>query len=139
MAVSEFVIPSPTLSTHGWVTDSANKMDFLLSHFFLSDYNQTYFYKGRVSSLPRVIEKNGGKVNGVTEELKSVLSSYLNRYYDSVDVEVSIVDEDTNLTSSATVQLKIGITDKGSQRVFGRLLSSTDGKLQTVAKINNFS
>lgn len=131
------VIPVPQLGSKGWVTDYANKLDLLLAHFFVADYNQTYLYPGQVSSLPRVMEKKGNLAAGAVDELQKVLKSYLSRYYDSVTVEVSIKDAATNQTINAELQLSISISDKGTQRVFGRSLQSIDGKMQSITDLNN--
>lgn len=130
------IIPVPCIGTLGWVRDSANKFDLLMSHFMLSDYNQTYVYKGKVTSLPRIMELHGNNANRVIEDLKQGLKSYLGRYYDSVSVEVENSNPD-DPSINATLSVKIGVLDKGIQRVYGRILQSTDGKIDKILKINN--
>jgi hypothetical protein len=131
------VIAAPSLSTLGWVTDPVNKFDLVLSWFFLSDYNQTYLYKEYVTSLPRIIEKNGGDIQGVLADLRTSLSDYLKRYYDNVKVEASVGNNASDFTGKIQVNLNIGIGDNGTQKVYGRILKSTNSRLESIAKINN--
>jgi hypothetical protein len=132
------VIPVPSLSTLGWVTDPVNKMDLLLSHFYLSDYNQTYLYKGNVSSLPRIIEEFGTEINEVIRALQQTTQSYLSSYYDSVNVEVSSAsDLLTDPRIAVDLTLTIGVRDNGTQTVFGRLLQSTNSKIDRIITLNN--
>jgi len=132
-------VPVPTLSTHGYVSDAVTKFDFLISHFYLSDYNQTYLYLGNVSSLPRIIEKNSANTNSnsILSELRSTLETYLSRYYDAVNVS-AIIRDVKEATSGITIDISISITDEGTKYSFTRLLESVNGRVQTVAKINNY-
>lgn len=131
------IIPVPTMSTLGWVTDPASKFDFLLSHFFLSDYNQTYLYKGYVASLPKIIETNGNNIDGAIYDLRSSLNNYLTRYYDQVEVEVVLVTPLKENDPSVELNINIGVTDAGTKNIYGRLLSTVNGKMDKLIKINN--
>ena len=132
------VIPVPTLSTQGWVSDPVSKFDFLLAHFFVSDYNQTFLYKDHVTSLPRIIEKHGSDMVSVIDSLKTLLSSYLAKYYDSVDVDVQpTIPLDINPSSQIALTVKVGVSDKGTANVFGRLLQGQNAKIDKILKLNN--
>jgi hypothetical protein len=132
-------IAVPTLSTLGFVTDNVNKFDFLLSYFYLSDYNQTYLYHDHVVSLPRIIEKNGNNINGVISDLKSNLDTFLRRYYDSAEITVEVGNVVGDNSSNITLNLGIVVTEKGIKSEYTRLLQSNNGKIQTISKLNNFS
>jgi hypothetical protein len=133
------ITPVPTLSTQGFVRDSSGKFDFLLSHYFLSDYNQTYLYAGQVSSLPQIIERSGSHIPELLADLKRSLFEYLANYYDSVSVEV---DTTSNLTTDPRTDLElrvvISLAENGKQAVFGRLLKSENSKLASIVKLNNY-
>ena len=105
------VTPVPTLSTQGWVTDLGGKIDMLLAHFFLSDYNQTYLYPGRVTSLPELVQRCGGDARELVVLLRRALMDYLTRYYPSVTVEASIPSEDVDPSSRVELTLRISIND----------------------------
>lgn len=127
----------PTLSTLGFVYDPVTKFEFLISHFFLSDYNQTYLYINHVTSLPRIIENNGDNIQGVIYELKNKLETYLKRYYDDSEARVSLTDPDSN-SSNVSLDISITVTDHGVQNTFTRLLQTLNGRVQSLTKMNNY-
>ena len=132
------VTPVPTMSTQGWVTDPSTKFDKLLSDFFLADHNQTYLYKGNVKSLQGLIEKHGTHIQSLIEELQVTLRTYMERYYDIVEVSV-LPANDMYLDPTARMELKIsiGVNDRGTQAQFGRLLEAKDGTMQRISNIND--
>jgi hypothetical protein len=133
------IIPVPTLSTQGFVRDSSGKFDFLLSHYFLSDYNQTYLYYGRVSSLPRIIERSGSDIGALLTDLKQNLFDYLAKYYDSVSVDVNTTtDIVRDPRTDLELRVIISVAEDGKQTVFGRLLRSENSKLTDIVKLNNY-
>jgi hypothetical protein len=131
-------IPVPTLSTQGWVTDQAGKLDFLLSHFFLADFNQTFLYVGQVVSLPEIIQKSGGDAAAVIPELQRKLKAYLLKYYSNVELEVSSkTDLNTDPTSKIELMLILTLGDNGVFSSYNRLLQSKDSRLNQIIKLNN--
>lgn len=126
----------PCLGTLGWVSDLNNKLDILLGHFFVSDYNQTYLYRGSVTSLPRILEKNGYKAKGCQVDLRDELKIYLKRYFASVEVEVDIADEDSNLTINETLVVHISVMDNGYTKVSGWDINAANGKFQQILVAN---
>lgn len=132
------VTPVPTLSTQGWVTDPSMKFDKLLADFFLADHNQSYIYKGSIVTLQGLIEKNGNRINSLIGELQRSLTSYLERYYTAVDVEVK--PENNTITDPKgrmTLIISVGVNDKGTQKQFGRLLESNNGAMQRIKNLND--
>lgn len=132
------VTPVPTMSTQGWVTDPSTKFDKLLADFFLADHNQTYLYKGNVKSLQGLIAKHGNYIQGLIEELQVTLKTYMERYYDIVEVSVTPAN-DMYLDPVARMELKIsiGVNDRGTQAQYGRLLEAKDGAMQRISNIND--
>lgn len=131
-------IPVPTLSTQGWVTDLSSKIDYLLSHFFVSDFKQTHFYPGTITSLPEMMQKTGGDPQLLMPELKNKLLTYLTKYYEAVTVEVLPT---VNLASSTATRielvLRIDVTDDGEKGAFARLLKTENSKLARIMALNN--
>jgi hypothetical protein len=126
----------PCLGTLGWVSDLNNKLDILLGHFFLADYNQTYLYPGEVTSLPRILEKNSYKARGCDSDIKEGLKQYLKRYFNSVEVDVAIANEDTNSTINDTLIVQISVMDNGYSKVSGWDINAATGKFQRVVRAN---
>lgn len=131
-------IPVPTLSTRGFVYDSKNKIDDLLSHFFLAENLQTALYVGRVASLPKLMQASAGDARLFISSTKQMLESYLERYY--VKANVTVVSE-TDLESDPRVRIAVRIslelTEAEGTKTFERLLVSEGGRFASLVAMNN--
>lgn len=137
MATSS-VIPVPSLSTRGWVSEPAAKIDLLLAHFFVADFNQTYLYPGRVISLPRLLQKNGSDIEGLMSDMKDSLFNYISRYYESVDIEVtSATDLDVDPKVAIELVITITVVENAVGVSYARLMKAVDGKLDKIIVLNN--
>jgi len=135
MAISRKLLP--TLSSDNWVDDSEKKADYLLAHFFESDYSQTSLYLGKISSLSWVIQEGNNDMPKTLSLLRTTINDYLSRYFNSVETEVSI-NNDNQPSSYVYLNLYIGFTDsEGREYTLSRLLETMDGKLNRVIKNNN--
>lgn len=131
-------IAVPTLSASGWITGTQEKADYLLSHFYESDKFQSYLYGDNVSNLQYVIEQYGHDVTLLTQRLRSVLQVYLQRYYDSVNIDLtSIESQDATQVGKIQLRLYCSVTEGGKEYSFGRLIEAIDSKLERITKINN--
>jgi hypothetical protein len=130
--------PVPTLSTFGWVTNPAEKADFLLVHFFYSEKNQTSIYGDGVSNLQWILEQNTGNVEGALSQIKSTINTYLGRYYDSVTVDAVTQEVDAEESSSRMeVVLNISVSDGGLDYSLNRLVSILNGRFKAFTTMNN--
>ena len=127
----------PSLSEDGWVTDSVKVADYLLSHFFLSEYSQTYIYHQQVSSLPWILQVTQGDMSATIDKTRRTLSEYFSRYFNNVEVEVlDVTSEET--PSKAAISIYIKFTDKeGKEHVFGKFLEMADLTITKIVNINN--
>jgi len=48
----------PSLSQDGWTSSTKEKLDYLMSHFFVADKSQTALYAEEVSSFPYLVQNN---------------------------------------------------------------------------------
>lgn len=137
-SLADKVIPVPTLSTLGFVYDSANKFDSLVAHAFVADYNQTYLYPGAVTSIPRMIEKIGNDKIALINEIQSRFYEYLSRYYEAVTVVCTLgATESGEEDGTLNIQLVITVTELNSQSVYGRLINTVNSRLKKIIKLNN--
>ena len=81
----------PVLGEDGWV-EGKKKLDYLLAHFYASDAAQTHFFQGAVSSMARVTKDHQGRIIEARRAIEETLTSYLGKYFKSVDIRVSIED-----------------------------------------------
>ncbi len=133
--VTDKVIPS--LSQDGWVDSSLKLADYLLSHFFLSDYSQTYLYEGNVSSLPWIIQHTQNNMTETTSLTQSTLSNYFKRYFDVVTVQVVEVPNDKD-PSFAQISIYLSFTDSvGITYKIDKIIDIVNSKIHKIIALNN--
>jgi hypothetical protein len=131
------IIPVPSLSLDGWVTATASKADYLISHFFLADKSQSQLYKSEVSSLQYIIQANGGDMVKTSVELRTALVAYFARYFGPATVDTSFVQDSAN-SSKVTISIYVSFTDPdGHEFVLARLVDLLDSKIQKITDLNN--
>ena len=127
----------PSLSEDGWVSSSIKKADYLLSHFFLSDYSQSYVYHKQVSSLPWILLETQGDITNTVSLTQQILSNYFSRYFNNVVVEVMEVPN-TESPSKGQISIYIKFTDfENKEIVIGKMLQITDTKIEKIITLNN--
>ncbi len=127
----------PILGTQGFVEDSSTKFDLTLSHFFLSDYNQSYLYSGNIYSLQRIFQQTGQDAEAVSLLLREHLTSYLNSYYDNVEI-TNVVKEAITPSGTMEIEMTIRIIDSDKTYGFTRVLKTENSTFSEIIKINNF-
>lgn len=127
----------PTLSPEGWVQSTAEQADYLISHFFESEKSQTHLYNSNVSSFQWIIQNAQGDMNKTVSDLKTTLSIYYGRYFDSVIVEASYEQLPVD-SSKINITLYISFTDKvGKEFILGKTLELINSKISKIISINN--
>ena len=128
----------PTLSTFGWVSTVSEKIDFLLTHFFVSDKYQSTLYRGNISNAQAIIQQYSNNITGVTNALRETLGSYLSRYFSNVNITVSYQDADpVNSSSKVEVQIAILFTENGIEYSAQKQISLIDGRFANFQSLNN--
>ena len=83
----------PTLGVHGGETSPKLQMRQLFKYFLISDYGQSFLYRGNVASLRFIISKHPSDVSAIVAEIKTVLKDMYDRYFTNTTVEVSTVEK----------------------------------------------
>jgi hypothetical protein len=132
------VIPVPTLSTQGWVTDLSGKIDMLLAHYISSDAEQSNTFKGNISNLQFIVETYSGDPLGTSDAIARSVQNYLGRYYQNVmaDAKYSLTNEKESQTT-VKITLSLNFTEEGVQYTANRLLTYFNGKFQSIVEANN--
>ncbi len=128
------VIPVPSLSTLGFVSDSVTKFSILMAHIFIADYNQSALYPGFVTSLPNIIEQAGQDPAQIAATIQQAISTYLNAYYTSASVNVTIANADL---AELQVQVQIQVEDEGAVQSGTWQFTSMNNVLANIISINN--
>lgn len=127
----------PALSEDGWIDNTSKTADLMMSHFFTSNFSQSYIHAGEVTSFPYILATNDGNVNAICSATRTQLTSYFGHYFSNVVVEV--VDATTDAEpSKAAISITIEFTD-ATGRAFsvGKIIQMSDSKFTLIANINN--
>lgn len=124
----------PTLSTAGFLEDPAQKLDKILSYFFVADKSQSNVHDGLVSSLPYIIKEYSHNVNQLVNETQNAIIRMLNASFDECTVTVRVEDSkengnEYNMFVEATV-----ISDRKDYTLY-RLVSVAN---ETISKVSEF-
>lgn len=132
------IIPVPTLSTQGFVSDAKNKMGFLLSHYFASMNLQTTLYTGRVTSFPKIVQQCSGDSGRLVDTIKTTMETYMSRYYSQVKIEVKApLDFDELVSNKFDLELNIEVVEPSGPQNFLKLVRVGEGKVQALFDIIN--
>lgn len=112
----------PTLGPDGWLTSSTKIADYLLSHYFLSDYSQTANFPANVFSFAWVIQRYSGNPTQTASEVQKNLSNYFSSQFKDVDVQVTDQDVEGDINASALTLYLVFTDDDGVTYNLSRLL-----------------
>ena len=127
----------PSMSTDGWVTDSVQIADYLMSHFFLSEFSQTALYPKQVSSLPYLIEIYKKSPKATADAIQKTLVIYFSRYFNNVVVQCQNRDDPSD-DRKAIVDIFIEYVDSdGKLYSFAKAAEMIEGKFNKIVEINN--
>lgn len=133
--------PVPTLSTFGWVTNVAEKIDFLLAHCVHSDAEQDPIYESSVFSMQSLVQKYSDDPNAMANAIVSKMKQYLSRYYpEGVEVSANITpakDQPVPHKDRVNIAFTIVITQEGKTYSVPHLLKTVDSKFVAFARDNN--
>ena len=127
----------PTVSTDGWVNSPVKTADYMLSHFFLSDFSQTFSFPDKVRSFSNILYETQGDPSQFTLRLRENLVSYFSSQFSNVDVEVILKDDPTsNNKKYFTLFLEFSDTT-GEVHNLSRMLEQDGTKISNIIAINN--
>lgn len=121
----------PTLTPAGWVNDITMMSSRTMDYFIASDYSQSYFYPGEVSSLPYLIRVYGHEPMELRREVQVVLMRYFMRYFDDAQVEVNVKD---NIDGRYNLLIDATLVQGEKVLSLGRAISIVDSKIIQVDK-----
>lgn len=128
----------PTIDTDGWVQSPIKCADYLLSHFFLSDYSQTFHFKGQVASFSWILTRHQGNLELMREEVQRVLSDHFSKQFSEVDIQVSEIAT-TKSINKKQLGLYLVFTDQdGAIHNLARIFRYTENlKFREIVAVNN--
>lgn len=130
--------PMPSLSVDGWVKDPLQIADYLMSHFYLSEFSQTALFPKEVTSLPYIIFQNKGNPSATASAIKDRLSVYFSRYFNSVVVQTDYREDVDDATKSIIDCFVEFVDEEGKTHSFGKSAELINGKFNGIVYINNY-
>lgn len=126
----------PSLSPDGWVSSPQKKFDYLLSHFMVAEFSQSYVFAGQVSSLTYLVQLYQGDTEGFCTALQTTLLRYLNSQFNNVVAEITEVDTTSQLKSA--VRMFITVDDEEGNTINASYMIKTSGTIITeILKLMN--
>ena len=127
----------PSLSPAGWVSGPAEKLDKLMSYYFVSEYSQSNLYKGQVKSLPKHIQAYGHDPLLLTTSMRESLQGLLQPYFDDITVDVTTETPNPDDPGRINVMVDIVVVQDGQRYSAGRELQTVNGTLSRIIDLNN--
>lgn len=127
----------PTLSASGWVMNTPEKLDRLVSYFIVSEASQSHLFAGQVASLPSIIQKNAENESGLVRDTTDALNSLLSRYFDSAEVSVDTAHPVADDPNRINLRVDAVVIDNGQRYSVGREITLVNSKVINIFNINN--
>jgi hypothetical protein len=98
--------PYPSIDA-GYINDPAKKLDCLMSDFFEAEHSQSYLFFNQVTSFPWILQQYQSQPEEIVNQLRVRLRPYLLRYFDDVQVECALVNNETTTTYSIRLYTEV--------------------------------
>lgn len=127
----------PSLSASGWVGNISEKLDKLIGYFFVSEFSQSHLYRGNIASLPYIIKQCAENQSLLLSETTKVLTNLLKSYFDRVQVDVTVTNEDVNKPGELSLIVDAKVVQDGVTYSVGKELQIINAKVVAIFKANN--
>lgn len=97
----------PSLDTDGFTSDVKVMLRRLYNYFLISEHSQTITYKESPVSLNHLLELYIDDLTILKIKTEDVLQIYLNKYFDTVEVHITIKDSEVTDTPSMDIAIKV--------------------------------
>lgn len=126
----------PTLSSAGFVSDPARKLDHLMSYFFIAEYSQSTVHAGYVTSLPYLIKNHAHDPAVLVDRIETSLKRMLDGYFEDVTINVTLDPvKEENQDPKIDIQVEGIVVDEGKSYPLAKLLSIANDKLTKVSDL----
>lgn len=127
----------PSLSASGWVGNISEKLDKLIGYFFVSEFSQSHLYRGNIASFPYIIKQCAENQSLLLSETTKVLTNLLKSYFDRVQVDVTVTNEDVNKPGELSLIVDAKVVQDGVTYSVGKELQIINAKVVAIFKANN--
>lgn len=128
-----------TLGPQGIIRDIDKAIDYQMCCFFWSKFSQSTLYRGRVTSLTKIIQMNSTDGTGLRVDIENKLSVFLRRTFPGVQVVVT--EEDGGDDPSIKLQINAIVSTESDVSAnpvsVGYSLLVRDSKLKELINLSN--
>lgn len=125
----------PTLAAAGWLNDedTAERVDAAMAYAFTSDHSQSVTFHGQILSIQWIIAQYSGNTIKLQTIMRNAMDKYLKKQFDSVDLDIIISEEGSELA----IEVKGTITNNGETKGLQYLLTVRNSLTERVVnKLN---
>lgn len=124
-----------SLDTDAWVQTPLKVADYLISHFFLAEHDQTSLFKGQVASFPWLIMRHQNEIQQLCTETERTLSGLFSHYFSDVEVQVTEKSIDGSLTKKGITLFLVFTDTKGVKHNIANIVSYDGYKVTEIAAV----
>lgn len=81
-------IKLPLLSSKAYPKTPSETLDMLLAHALASDYSQSEYFHGKVTSIAYIVATKGRRPVALFQSMRQALELYLEKFYVALEVSV---------------------------------------------------
>lgn len=128
----------PSLSPSGWVEDVAVKADKVVSYFLVAEASQSNWFRHEIQSFVEILRANHTEEAKLGEGVRRGLDTLLRRYFDNVDVDVTITENGSDKDQYGwNVNIDAVVSQDGKNYSLGRLVSTVNASVMKITNLNN--
>lgn len=83
-----------TLGREAVISDRYKQLDWVMCCFFFTKYSQSRYFRGRLTSLTKLIQSHTDQPVELARAVQDTLQSYLDRFFDGAMVSAQVEDVD---------------------------------------------
>lgn len=135
MATLDPINALPSLDSEGWVTNIDQLIDRVLSYTFLSDASQSTMFKGYITSVQAIIQKNGDDALGLQEDMRMGLDNTFRRWFDKIEIDVRVQDVVPG-SAQLNIEIYLEVSYRGESRKVASVAEFYNGIFRRIVDIN---
>lgn len=128
----------PTLGLTGWSNDYAAVADYMLACYITTNPSDSVLHFQQNTSMQYTLKEFAGDMHGLEERMHNdLLQKFQAVFGDGSEVTVDVTAEDPNKPDQFTIRFTGTVYDGLTAFVVGRLVQYENGKVVSIAKLNN--
>lgn len=128
----------PTLGVTGWSNDLAAEADYLLACYITTNVSDSTLHFQQNTSMQYTLKEHAGDMITIEQNMHDdLLAKFQVIFGDTAEITVDVSAEDDNKPDQYTIRFTGTVYDGSKAYVVGRLVQYENGRVVSIAKINN--